>query len=481
MVLFLLVGVAVAQSAGSERLVPQGVPGAVAYVKVTHEETYTPEGKSPVEVRRIAVRRLAVEPNGSDPSVLRITTRSDLGAAMAPTSDASLGSVVDAASWAVRDTAAGAGMVLPVPVLSSSRASGDLGARLDLSPFDAVTDAVGKGTVGSTVSVAWAGALRLEPRRRDVASSRPAFRAPSGVTSGVGTFAATMTHDAADGLPSAGRAEAELAVVTPTGTVRVLLRATFERVPFPQPMIPGLVEVGEGTLPLVISAPHGGRTKVPDTPERTGQGVDRFVTVLDGNTYEVARGVVDGLQEKLGGKPWWVLAKAARKFADVNRAADNAYESDGGRAFFEAYHDAVWTATRAVKNAWGTGMMFDIHGQGTRADTIFRGTAHRTTMGRAIDVFGKDAVVGDKSAMGVLAGRGRRVFPANADWETPEHASYTGGYITRTYGGRDRGFDTMQFELGNDYRKAEGRSAAVKDLVDAIASQREHFLPKARR
>lgn len=400
---------------------------------------------------------------------------------MAPTADASLAAVVDAASWAVRDTAAGVGMVLPVPVLSKPRGSGDLGARLDLSPFDAVTDAIGKGTVGATVSAAWSGTLKLEPRRRDVASSRPVFRGPSGVTSGVGTFFAAITHDVVDGLPSAGRAEAELRVVTATGTVRVNLRATFERIAFPPPAISGLVEIGEGTVPLVISAPHGGRAKVPDTPERTGQGVDRFVTVLDGNTYEVAHGVVEGLTEKLKGKPWFVLAKAARKFADVNRAADNAYETDGGRAFFEAYHDAVWTATRSIRNAWGTGMMFDIHGQGTRADTIFRGTAHRLTMGRAIDVFGKEAVVGAKSAAGVLESRGRRLFPANADWETPEHASYTGGYITRTYGGRDRGFDTLQFELGNDYRKAEGRAAAVKDLVDAIASQREHFLPKMRR
>jgi hypothetical protein len=100
-------------------------------------------------------------------------------------------------------------------------------------------------------------------------------------------------------------------------------------------------------------------------------------------------------------------------------------------------------------------------------------------MGRAIDVFGKDAVVGERSALGVLAARGRRLFPANIDWETPENPNYTGGYITRTYGGRDRGFDTMQFELGNDYRKAEGRVTAVKEIVDAIASQRVHFLPKA--
>jgi hypothetical protein len=234
--------------------------------------------------------------------VLRLSTRSDLSTPLPEwPADASLKAVVDAASWAFRDTAAGVGMAVPTPVLPASRKSEDLGARLDLSPFDAVTEAVGREPVGDTIGVAWSGPLALAPRRREVPTSRPAFRTPSGVASTQGDFTAAFVHDASDGLPVSGRAGARMRVRAGTHEFRVTLGATFERVAFPEPAIAGLVEIGEGTLPLIVSAPHGGRSEI-QTPERTGQGVDRFVTVLDGNTYEVARGVVDGLERKTRGQ-----------------------------------------------------------------------------------------------------------------------------------------------------------------------------------
>ena len=42
-----------------------------------------------------------------------------------------------------------------------------------------------------------------------------------------------------------------------------------------------------GTLPIILSAPHGGRTPIPDVPTRRGEGVSKFTVVRDENTLEL--------------------------------------------------------------------------------------------------------------------------------------------------------------------------------------------------
>src|SRR4051812_796498 len=64
------------------------------------------------------------------------------------------------------------------------------------------------------------------------------------------------------------------------------------------------VIVQKGTLPIIVSAPHGGRKAVPDVPERKGVGITNFATVLDSNTLELSEVFSAELEKKLDGKPW---------------------------------------------------------------------------------------------------------------------------------------------------------------------------------
>src|ERR1700722_6229902 len=77
------------------------------------------------------------------------------------------------------------------------------------------------------------------------------------------------------------------------------------------------VTVQKGTLPIIVSAPHGGLKKVPDVPERLGTGIANFATVLDTRTAELAEKFVAELQKHLDGKPWVVIARFERKYLDV--------------------------------------------------------------------------------------------------------------------------------------------------------------------
>src|SRR4051812_30288907 len=93
------------------------------------------------------------------------------------------------------------------------------------------------------------------------------------------------------------------------------------------------VTVQKGTLPIIISAPHGGRKKVPDVPERVGTGLTNFQTVRDENTAEMTEKFVAELEKLLDGKPWVVIARFERKYLDVNRSAKEGYESDKAKPY----------------------------------------------------------------------------------------------------------------------------------------------------
>ena len=49
-----------------------------------------------------------------------------------------------------------------------------------------------------------------------------------------------------------------------------------------------LLTVCAGMLPIILSAPHGGRQSIPGVPARRGAGVIQFATGRDNNTDELA-------------------------------------------------------------------------------------------------------------------------------------------------------------------------------------------------
>src|SRR4051794_17605429 len=63
-----------------------------------------------------------------------------------------------------------------------------------------------------------------------------------------------------------------------------------------------LITIRKGTLPIILSAPHGGRKPIPGVPERKGgPRVEKFQTVRDDNTAELTVLLTVELEKKLGG------------------------------------------------------------------------------------------------------------------------------------------------------------------------------------
>lgn len=234
----------------------------------------------------------------------------------------------------------------------------------------------------------------------------------------------------------------------------------------------------DGKLPIILSAPHGGRMPIPGVPDRRGgEGISQFVTATDTGTLEFVEFLAASVEKEMGAKPFLVAAKFLRKNADANRPLKDALESDIAKPVYDAYHAHLNKAVQQVKRDYGRGLLLDIHGQGKDEKTIFRGTAKKTTITHLLDRFGKPALTGDKSILGVLQKNGYKVFPAG-DSDEPEDPAYSGGYIVRTYGSSNSGsVDAIQLELGYDYRSRVNRQKFADNLARAIRVFSEEYLP----
>jgi N-formylglutamate amidohydrolase len=238
------------------------------------------------------------------------------------------------------------------------------------------------------------------------------------------------------------------------------------------------VTVQKGTLPIIISAPHGGRKPVPDVPERVGKGLTNFHTMRDENTAELAEKFVAELEQALDAKPWVVIARFERKYLDANRSRAEGYESEKAKPYYDAYHDPLAAACKAVKEKFGRGLLLDIHGNAVYPNAICRGTQNLKTVALLKDREGMPAIRGKHSVLGRMEKLGYKVLPAaDADEKTREEPKYTGGYIVSTYGSHTAyGIDAIQLEFGTHFREKDKYPTTAKDLANAVRVFYEAYL-----
>jgi N-formylglutamate amidohydrolase len=245
-----------------------------------------------------------------------------------------------------------------------------------------------------------------------------------------------------------------------------------------------LVMVSEGTLPIVLSAPHGGTLKIAGVDVRQGQGMatgpSGFFTGRDGGTSELAVAVAQALEKQTGKKPYMVVSKAHRKYLDPNRPSEIAYEDSDAAPVYQRYHGTLQRYCKEVLQKYRTGLLLDIHGQGSSSKTVYRGTGNGKTVARLKERFGESAHTGDQSFFGMLNRLGWQVYPYPADGK--EQSGFTGGYIVQTHGShRPSGLDAIQLEFGSEYRDKENRSKTADVLTQAIIEyMREYIEPVAR-
>jgi hypothetical protein len=134
----------------------------------------------------------------------------------------------------------------------------------------------------------------------------------------------------------------------------------------------GYIEYLAGDLPFILSAPHGGREKPEELPDRE-QGTFAF----DTNTQELARAIGDELHKRTSHWPHLIICRVHRRKIDCNReiaegAAGNPHTEQAWREF-QGFIDS---AQVTVKQQQGRGLYIDLHGHGHAEQRLELGYLH---------------------------------------------------------------------------------------------------------
>ncbi len=225
------------------------------------------------------------------------------------------------------------------------------------------------------------------------------------------------------------------------------------------PTLEQMIEVRGGTLPIILTVPHGGTLKPENILAR------RYgVTAMDGNTAELSEMIIQELEGLYGGKPHAIFCRLHRSKVDCNREITEAAQGDPtAEAAWHRFHDGAQKACDSVMNKHGLGLLLDIHGQrhlDTRVELgyLIKGDQLKasdeelnadaaliaTTSIRELDKRSPQSFAellrGPQSLGGLLAERGIRSLPCSTKPYPGLMAAYfSGAYDITAHGSRDGG------------------------------------------
>jgi len=117
-------------------------------------------------------------------------------------------------------------------------------------------------------------------------------------------------------------------------------------------------EISPGSLPIILSAPHGGYKRPKVIPDKqAGQNI------VDKNTYIIAKQIIRSFKDS---SIYYLLNKIHRSKVDFNRPprSNQAFDqsSDLARNIHFAYHDQLRRFAQEAVSTYGRALIIDLHG-----------------------------------------------------------------------------------------------------------------------
>ena len=242
-----------------------------------------------------------------------------------------------------------------------------------------------------------------------------------------------------------------------------------------------LVLIQKGELPIILTAPHGGRHAVPEVAVRNieGKPQPQYNIGGDTNTDVLVQEMAREIKRLTGKDVYVVMARFQRRFIDANRAPKIAFEDTHAAPYYDRYHQTIRQFVDDVRASYPAGLLIDVHGQHKFPDHLVRGTLNGRAVSKLIKRAGVEAVIGPKGLYGQLEANGFDIFPANdvPPVGTNEDAGFNGGYTLGQYGShRANGIDAVLFEFGVKHRRKGEVEASAKRAARAIAAFYEVYL-----
>ncbi len=254
----------------------------------------------------------------------------------------------------------------------------------------------------------------------------------------------------------------------------------------------GFVEYRPGTLPIIISTPHGGGLEPDTIPDRS-----YGTLVKDGWTQTIGRRMYDAIYDQTGCYPHLINNLLHRKKFDANR--DLAEAADGNPTVEQAwynYHAFIDLAKDLTIQKYNRGLFLDLHGHGHTIQRVELGYLLSGAELRLSDATLNTITYIEESSIRTLVGdnvnghthaellRGTNSFGTlldNAGFASVPSindpapaigdAYFSGGYNTVRHGSRDNGgnIDAIQIEMNRQAR--EFQTQAIAEALATTAKQ----------
>lgn len=215
------------------------------------------------------------------------------------------------------------------------------------------------------------------------------------------------------------------------------------------------IEYIPGDLPLIISAPHGGRLKPASISDRK-----KGVLLADGATDLLAMEIVAAFQQLTGKTPHVIICHLKRLKLDCNREIEEAAQgSEEAERAWREFHGFIEHAREKVIGNNGAGLYIDLHGHGHPQlrlklgyllnnkqlqldDEKLNGLEARSSireLSHQREISFVELLRGDLSFGALMQKRGFPSVPSPKFPHAGEAKYFNGGYNTRRYGSRDGG------------------------------------------
>lgn len=247
------------------------------------------------------------------------------------------------------------------------------------------------------------------------------------------------------------------------------------------------IECITGDLPLVIAAPHGGRLKPEEIPDRTNGVLD-----IDVNTQELARAIADVIHEETGRHIHLVICHLHRSKLDANRELTEAAQGNVlAKQAWQEHHAFIEQACDAAVKQYGVAFLIDLHGQGHKDLRVELGCLHNALALSDCDEALNEATYVNGSSLRWIVERSegshaellhgplsfgalleREGFPATPSprMPVPTEPFFRGGYTIQRHCRSDKNVTGLQIEANRPRLRdtAENRLKFARALLSTL-------------
>lgn len=266
---------------------------------------------------------------------------------------------------------------------------------------------------------------------------------------------------------------------------------TQKSAPAIRPLPEDFVEHLAGTLPIVVTVTHDGEKTTDAFPAREDDGsAERFSRAQDKYAWDFAKDLANAMVQKTGKRPHLLYDALQRRFVDVNRSSESAYQHPFGKKVYDAFHGKLKSIVQEIRKTHEHGLLLDIHGQTEFPADIYLITHEGRTLTDLRKRFGDQVLNGQISFGAQLKKKDYAVPPFSkqivTDWlgqkpegketvvklspDIPFEKPY--GFLVDEYGShRENGIDAMELEIHRRIRYTKEKRRELAETVAGIALQ----------